>query len=424
MRSRARGDELGLDYSLHPVDPVLFRERIVPYAMGRGDISDLIERAIRVGVVRDRSSAWRQATFDLHEAMRTAQEKVGPKIKYKTEKQAPQSPADKQQGKPPQIIVEESEYPAPAPGMPGFDTDLTVWGRPFFNTAEGAVAGLAGHQLFMATVGKPAAEVDALCKKMLADLDTRRSRTPPDTTPAVTAAIAKAPPYVRAAKVDHKPSDTALWRKGYAAEWSMIRTIWDQRSAKEIDDAALARTARVKAGLPAEEDNGWVDVSDPSRPRLLPTGRELMAGLPLRLAGFAAALEPGWMGRGSAFTSSALRQIGVDPGDIFETPIRLFEEMVKAAPAGPWYFRDTIYDNFSLGGYVRPEKVPKLVQLLEANKDKLVRAWANDPPTAFDLENGPTDYLKNVEPAMYAASKGWGYLEAAEIYSGFLGWSN
>jgi hypothetical protein len=40
------------------------------------------------------------------------------------------------------------------------------------------------------------------------------------------------------------------------------------------------------------------------------------------------------------------------------------------------------------------------------------------------MESGLTGHLKNLEPAKYAASKGWGYLEAAEIYSGFFGMTN
>jgi hypothetical protein len=34
------------------------------------------------------------------------------------------------------------------------------------------------------------------------------------------------------------------------------------------------------------------------------------------------------------------------------------------------------------------------------------------------------DYIKVLEPATYALKKGFGYLEAAEIYSGPLGWAN
>jgi hypothetical protein len=406
------------------VDPALFRERLVPYAMGRGDISDLIERAVQVAVVRRRAAEWRQWTIDLSQAMEEKEKKVGPLIKYKAEKPAPQSAADKAAGKPPQMILEDAKYPAPVPGMPGFDADLSIWGRPFFNTADGAAAGVAGHQQFMAVVGKPPSQADAICRKMLADLDTRRSRVPADTSAAVRNAIATVPPYTSLVKVDTTPPDMSERHKEYSVEWTMIRTIWDQRAAKSIDEEALTRAARVKAGLPAEQDTGWKDVSDPSQRPPLPSGRELMAGLPLRLAGFAAELEPGWMGGGSAFASSAFREIGVDASHIFETPVSVFEEMVKTAPTGPWFFKDTIYDNFSLGGYVPPQKVPVLIELLEKNRDKLMRAWVTDETNFWQMESGTTDYLKTLEPAMYAASKGWGYLEAAEIYSGSMGWTN
>ena len=81
---------MGYDTSHHPIDVELITQRIVPYILGLGVIDDLVADAIRVSKVRHRANAWGLAAHR-HFA--------------------------------------QSDQP--------FDSDLYVWGRPFFVTVEG-----------------------------------------------------------------------------------------------------------------------------------------------------------------------------------------------------------------------------------------------------------------------------------------------
>lgn len=420
---------MGLDYSSHPVDPELFRSRLVPYAMGGGDISDLLERAVDVAEVRRRASAWGLATNRLSSAMRVVQEAVAPIITHRYQKSGKQSLLRKLLGRAAPMEEESYQSPAYSPGIPGFDTDLHICGRPFFNTSQAPPEALAAHQSFLDGADQPRPRTDALCAAMLADLDARRLRTVQMLEKAVAEAIRDAPPYLSAVAVD--PEATAFDRAGTyrhgVAHWNAIRAIWDRRmETAPFDLELLEQEARVAAGLPAQEENGgWIDVGDPNVERSnLVKASDALAGLPFRIMQFAAELQPGWMGRGRAHASSIFLQVNIDTGDLFEKPTPLFEEMIAAARATGRELHAGLSDNFSLGAYVPPEKIPRLVELLETNEHRLIRAWVTDESNPFQMESGLTGHLKNLEPAKYAASKGWGYLEAAEIYSGFLGRTN
>jgi hypothetical protein len=147
--------------------------------------------------------------------------------------------------------------------------------------------------------------------------------------------------------------------------------------------------------------------------------------LPLRMAGFAAELLPGWMSRGYGFATSLFDKIGVKTSHLFETPEPLFRDLVKAAPAVRDGLNTTIVENFCLGGYVPPQKMKAFVDLLIKHERAMVLAFHQGPvPTAEQMKFMAEDYIKILEPATYALKKGFGYLEAAEIYSGPLGWAN
>jgi len=420
---------MGLDYSSHPVDPELFRSRLVPYAMGQGDISDLLDRAVDLAEVLHRASTWALATTRLSSAMREAQEAVAPIVTHRYLTPRKQNLLGRLLGRASPMVEESYQTPAYSPGIPGFDSDLHVWGRPFFITSQTPSEALAAYQSFLDGAGQPPSKIDALCAVMLADLDARRSQPLQELDTAVAEAIGKAPPYLSAVEVDPELSayDRVRARKHGVAQWNAIRAIWDRRAATApFDLELLEQEARVAAGLPPqEEDSGWIEVSDPNVKRSsLITAADALAGLPFRIMQFAAELQPSWMGKGRAHASSIFLHLNINTDDLFEKPAPLFDRMIAAARATGRDFHRGLVDNFSLGAYVPPEKVPRLVELLETNGHRLIRAWVTDESNPFQMESGLTGHLKNLEPAKYAASKGWGYLEAAEIYSGFLGITN
>lgn len=430
---------MGLDYSSHPVDPKLFRERLVPWVMGRGDLSDLVERIVLLTYIRERTGLWRQNVYGLHDHMRRQQQAVAPMITHTYEVEGERTAADWLLGRKPQMKTESYETHAFVPGMPGLDPDLHIWGRPFFNTSETTLTALATHRAFMTLKERRVRPIDDICRAMVTELDGRRASVPRDLDPAVATALRNAPTYLSMLEDDDLEDandmdafDADLIRNQVKAELNLMRALWDRRKEKaKFNYEMLSREVRVAAGLtPTVENSGWVDVSenagmDPAKdPRNFTTASEALAGLPYRIMGFAAHLEPGWMGQGSAYASSSLRQIGIRTDGLFQTPLPLFEEMTAEAPAILKGLHSEITDNFTLGGYIPPENVPLLVHMLKGNRDQLIRAWIDGESNAFLLQMGETEYQKTIEPATYAAENGFGYLEAAEIYSGFLGIAN
>jgi hypothetical protein len=108
---------MGYDTSYHPVDLALVEERLLPYVKGRGEIDDLVARAVRIGRVRFRANAWGLGAL------------------------ATQDPA--------------------------IQSMLHVWGRPFFITVEGPDAiGAAIDRYLAADPG----DVDAIAREMLVAL--------------------------------------------------------------------------------------------------------------------------------------------------------------------------------------------------------------------------------------------------------------
>jgi len=152
---------------------------------------------------------------------------------------------------------------------------------------------------------------------------------------------------------------------------------------------------------------------------------DLARQAPYILLNLAAQVLPGWMGRGTVWPTHLFEKIGVPVGHVFETPTALFEPLVRAFPAIEDGFRTTIIENYSLGGYVRPQNVPVLRALLEKHARELILAWTEPEDAAnADLEELSTDYRKILEPVVLAERNGYGFIEAAEIYSGFLGVMN
>ncbi|REN08446.1 hypothetical protein DSI41_22240, partial [Mycobacterium tuberculosis] len=98
----------------------------------------------------------------------------------------------------------------------------------------------------------------------------------------------------------------------------------------------------------------------------------------------------------------------------FETPASLFADLLRDFPMLQEKMRTTIHFNYSLGGYVPPEKTGLLVELLQKHRRALIFAWDEDPGDD-DIEAFASDYQMILEPALLAVRKGYGFVEASEI---------
>ena len=64
------------------------------------------------------------------------------------------------------------------------------------------------------------------------------------------------------------------------------------------------------------------------------------------------------------------------------------------------------------------------VDLLTRHRRELILAWQNRPYDAANFDMLAADFNKILEPATYALRHGYGFIEAAEVHSGILGWMN
>jgi hypothetical protein len=140
----------------------------------------------------------------------------------------------------------------------------------------------------------------------------------------------------------------------------------------------------------------------------------------------AAQTLPGWMGRGRVWPTALFKEIGVSVSGVFERPVSLFEDLLRDVPGMDANLRGTIVENYCLGGYVPPQKMQSFVDLLTKHRRELILAWhqGQEDTADLDLEQLATDFTKILEPANYALRRGYGFIEAAEVYSGILGWMN
>ena len=91
-----------------------------------------------------------------------------------------------------------------------------------------------------------------------------------------------------------------------------------------------------------------------------------------------------------------------------------------------WRSALSVFGNYCLGGYVPPHKMQAFVDLLTRHRRELILAWHEGLEDTGDIDRlaGMADFIKILEPATYALRQGYGFIEAAEIYSGILGWMN
>lgn len=402
---------MGYDISHHPIDTHLLCERLLPWVMGNDPLEpalgDYLDRAAALNVVGHRANQWGLRVVGLDLAIHDRQRERAPRrMERRIKRTAPpaRSLLARLLGRPAPaapVEYEEVEAWAKTTGLPGFDSDLSVWGRPFFVLGEDTRTALAELDEYLACTPDRLDAVDALAMRMLQRLETMPVNDP-DLLPEVRAALDEFRPFAAhlPENTDHDdvlPEPSAV-RAHLARKLQLARRVWTHRKDREpLDDPLLDEPTLAADCLPS---------------------------VPFHLVDLAAQVLPGWMGRGRVWSTALFDRIGVDVSRVFGTAEPLFAPMVRAHPALARDFHDTIIANYMLGGYVPPKQVPTLVELLERHREPLTLAAAGCERASDLMPGMDADYRKLREAAEYAKRHGHGFLEAAEVYSGFLGIMN
>jgi len=162
-----------------------------------------------------------------------------------------------------------------------------------------------------------------------------------------------------------------------------------------------------------------------NKPVTLPDGEIIDAedlylfNMPTAVVTFAAALLPGWMGRGPIWFTQYLDDAKLDPG-VVETAATLFESILDEVPDWRTAFEPTITHNYMLGGYVNAANLPAFHQFWLEHETALIAPWIAEK----DGARGRHGYTMIREALALSEARGCGFLEATEIYSGFLGLLN
>jgi hypothetical protein len=318
---------MGFDVSFQPVDVELIQGRLLPFVEGRGDIDDLVEDAVRITKVRFRANAWAL------ELLRHSQAENESKPRKKGA-QHPPSWRDK------------------------FDSDLHVWGRPFFITA------LRPDQVSRAVdryLKAQPEDVDAIAHEMLRILD---------------------PGLVDKVVLD---ADSPLLGDDQLA--AGIREPMDL-----FRECFKARSNKKKVRIP---DGNRVEPAELFK-----------NSFALRALSFAALFRPGWIARGRVWPTALLEEAGLEVPPFFETSAPLFQPLLSKVPEIAENMENTISANRMVGGYVSPDNVSDLRIYLEEHLDKFRSAECR---VAFQ---------KILEAVQYAEREHMGFAEASEICSG------
>jgi hypothetical protein len=317
---------MGFDISYHPIDVGLIHNRLIPYVRGQGSIDDLVREGVRLAKVRFRANAWSAGVLERRRAGQHGQ----------------------------------------GPGVPdAFESNLHVWGRPFFITSEApADVSLAIDRYLSATPD----DVDAIALDMLRQLS-------PDLVGQVT-------PNMEG----FLPSDADLG-EGLRSNLDLFRKAY----------AAIQRGEEVTAPDGSEHCPRSLFASD----------------FALTVIEFAANFRPGWMARGFVWPSYLLGEAKLDDGCLGPTA-RLFEPLLAEIPEIAVNLEGGIASNHTVGSYAPPESVPALRAFLDRHRVQLLMA----------NEGCVLELRKIYEAVCDAERRGMGFAEAAEVYSGVQGIMN
>ncbi len=253
-----------------------------------------------------------------------------------------------------------------------FDSGLHVWGRPFFITTPSDRVSESIDRYLAATPR----QVDKIAEDMLRELN-----------PAL---VGKVEPSTEGKLPGPKKLGESIrfaidfYRNAYP----------NLKSGKPVR-------------LPNEEEVAAADL--------------FLGSFGLDVVTFASQLQPGWMSRGYVWFTAFIDRAMLDASKFVESAAPLFQPMWKDVKGLRGSFETSIISNYSLGGYVPPNRVPDFRVWMEKNTEKMIAACVKED---WDEAASRADFLKVMEPLRDAERRGMGFLEAAEVYSGFMGVMN
>ncbi|MCA9032889.1 MAG: hypothetical protein KDA69_13865 [Planctomycetaceae bacterium] len=365
---------MGFDISYHPVDVAFIHDRVLPFVRGQGPIDDLMPDALRIAKVRFRANAWGLGMLRLNHKVHDAQRKA-------------LAVASDTRGFFAKLFSKKTVPPrGKTSGIPGFDSEVHVWGRPFF-----------------------------ICC---------------DSTEQVSDAIDR---YIRAdecevAEIARSMIDY-IAKKGVGSDvegivgGSLLDCVRPNEDDRLPEDSEIVRGIRWKMDLFREAYAGYREgrkVVDPNGNSHDP--RQLFsADFPLSVLEFASHFRPGWMARGYGWPTHLLSKVGVDINGLFSSPLKLFEPLLPEIPEIQENLSDTIHENYMVGGFVDSDKVPELLDSIERHSNA-INEWAQSEGWGDD---GAATYLSGIREAVSdAARRGLAFAEATEAYSAPMGQMN
>jgi hypothetical protein len=227
---------VGFDISNHPVDVALIKQRIVPFVCGGDDrLDDLIARAARLNCIKYRANSWGLALLDYSWAISDRQRALGITRTVRV-RRPPKGIIARLLGRPP--TVEDVTYPQ-VTGIPGFDGDLSVWGRPFFIVADTTDDALEGLDTYLALPDAAPQTVDAVAQRMLAKLDARRDLPPPGFDPSVLRVLFDSYPLTGrlVPQQEGQPPDEGETARQLRRRFDLARTVFADRSSDAVVEA-------------------------------------------------------------------------------------------------------------------------------------------------------------------------------------------
>jgi hypothetical protein len=328
---------VGYDVSYHPFADHVFENQFLPYVLGEKSLSSSMrDTAKQRALTRYRANAWGLACA---RAMR------------------------------------EDDALAAATG---FDSDLHVWGRPFFIVGPGFPDTSRDVDAYIACKG--IAQVDDLARAQL-------ERLQPGLSLRVAPLQDEAPP------TDEQIEAMVFQKPGI------------------LRDAVAALRRGEAVTLPNGNERDPAEV--------------LAAHLPYVALQFCSHFQPGWMDRGPVAPSMVLSDMGYGKAvaHFFSSPALLFESATKALPGVEFGLPNTIAENYSLGGCVPTALVGDFYGFLL--HDEKVRAsidaFLRDE---YGVDDPGLTLSKWGEALLDARARQMPFLEATEIYSGLEGRMN
>lgn len=370
---------MGWDISYHPVDIHWIHQRVLPYIQGHGTIDDLMDDVLRIAKVRQRSNAWGFGLMQLQHMVNDAQREARDK-------------RNQSRGMFQKLIGSDKPEndPSLAFDLPGFSTERSVWGAPFF-ICESDLAKVS--DLVDQYLGATEETVDEIVKGQLACVDRQIDQ-------AVQADRIREIIGGSVVENTHPKSD-----ESELSDQEIIHSVRWKMDLFHDAYQAYGTGKKVRDGQGQEHDPKGLFASD----------------FPLAVLEFAAFFRPGWMARGYGWPTLLFEEASIPWTQWFKQPTPMFAPLIHDVPEIEKCLTNSIEENYSLGGYVSADLVPEVSDIFETQlpiirQHKHSQNWTDD-----DLQ----PFVEGIRWALQdAKQRGLGFVEATEVYSAPFGIMN